>query len=56
MSTLALAWILHHPLLTAAIIGPRRPAHLDPALAALGVGLSTEDAKRIAGFFVLPRG
>jgi aryl-alcohol dehydrogenase-like predicted oxidoreductase len=56
MSTLALAWILHHPLLTAAIIGPRRPTHLDPALAALRVGLSAEDAKRIAGFFSRPGG
>src|SRR5437773_917493 len=37
MSTLALAWVLHHPLMTAAIIGPRSPSHLDPALAALGV-------------------
>ena len=51
MSTLALAWVLHHPLATAAIIGPRRPAHLDSALAALPVALSPEDAARLRGLF-----
>src|SRR6266571_7950633 len=50
-SALALAWVLHHPLMTAAIIGPRRPEHLDPALAALGVALSAADAARLAGLF-----
>ena len=47
MSTLALAWVLHHPRMTAAILGPRRPSHLDSALAALDVTLSAEDAARI---------
>jgi aryl-alcohol dehydrogenase-like predicted oxidoreductase len=47
MGTLALAWVLHHPRMTAAILGPRRPAHLDSALAALEVTLSAEDAARI---------
>jgi len=55
MSTLALAWVLHHPLMTAAIIGPRRPAHLDSALAALDVTLSAEDAARLEGSIVLPQ-
>ena len=55
VSTLALAWVLHHPLMTAAIIGPRRPAHLDSALAALGVMLSVEDAARLKGLLALPR-
>ena len=55
MSTLALAWVLRHPLITAAIIGPRRPAHLDSALAALGVTLSAEDAARFKGLLMLPR-
>jgi aryl-alcohol dehydrogenase-like predicted oxidoreductase len=54
MSTLALAWVLHHPLMSAAIIGPRRPAHLDSALAALEVTLSGEDAARLEGFFAHP--
>jgi aryl-alcohol dehydrogenase-like predicted oxidoreductase len=51
MSTLALAWVLHHPLMSAAIIGPRRPEHLDQAVAALDVTLSPDDAGRLAGFF-----
>ena len=34
-ATLALAWLLGDPRLTAVIVGPRRPAHLAPALAAL---------------------
>lgn len=51
MSTLALAWVLHHPQMTAAIIGPRRPAHLDVALAALTVTLSPEDVARLGGLF-----
>jgi 1-deoxyxylulose-5-phosphate synthase len=45
-STLALAWVLHQPLMTAAIVGPRRPAHLDAALAALTVDLTSDDAAR----------
>ena len=40
MSALALAWVLHHPRMDAAIVGPRTPAHLDAALAALSVALS----------------
>ena len=50
MSALALAWVLHHPLMTAAIVGPRQPAQLDSALAALGMTLSAEDAARVSGF------
>lgn len=44
MGTLALAWALHHPQMTAIILGPRRPEHLDPAVAALGLTLSAEEA------------
>ena len=51
VSTLALAWVLHHPRMTAAILGPRRPAHLDTALAALEVALSATEADRLAGLF-----
>jgi aryl-alcohol dehydrogenase-like predicted oxidoreductase len=52
VSTLALAWVLHHPRMSAAIIGPRRPAHLDSALAALDVTLSAEDVARLGGLLV----
>jgi len=48
---LALAWALHHPLMTAVILGPRRPEHLEPGLAALAVTLSEEDARRLRALF-----
>jgi aryl-alcohol dehydrogenase-like predicted oxidoreductase len=51
MSTLATAWVLHHPRMTAAIIGPRRASQLDAAVAALGVALSSEEAARLKGLF-----
>jgi len=50
-STLALAWVLRHPRMTAAIIGPRRPEHVHSAVRALGVTLSDDEAERIAGLF-----
>ena len=34
MAALALAWLLANPQVTAVIVGPRRPAQLEPALAA----------------------
>jgi len=51
VSALALAWVLHHPRMDAAIVGPRRPSHLDTALAALDIVLSDEDAARLAKLF-----
>ena len=51
VSSLALAWVLAHPRMDAAVIGPRRPAHLDAAIAALDIELSSEDADRLAGLF-----
>jgi aryl-alcohol dehydrogenase-like predicted oxidoreductase len=51
MSALALAWALAQPAVDAAIIGPRRPAHLDEALAAVALELSRSDLDRIARFF-----
>ena len=35
-ATLAFAWLLEQPGVTAVVVGPRRPEHLQPALAALG--------------------
>jgi aryl-alcohol dehydrogenase-like predicted oxidoreductase len=55
MSTLALAWVLHHPQMNAAIIGPRSPSHLDAALGALSVSLSPQDMARLGGLFPAPR-
>lgn len=39
---LALGFVLAHPAVTSAIIGPRTPAHLDAALTALDVHLSAD--------------
>jgi aryl-alcohol dehydrogenase-like predicted oxidoreductase len=55
MSALALAWVLHHPQMNAAIVGPRRPAHLDAALAALAIDLSRDDVARMAALFPVTR-
>jgi aryl-alcohol dehydrogenase-like predicted oxidoreductase len=43
LSTLALAWVITDPDITAAIIGPRTPEHLDQACAAVEVELTTAD-------------
>jgi aryl-alcohol dehydrogenase-like predicted oxidoreductase len=51
VSALALAWVLHHPQMDAAIVGPRRPSHLDTALAALDITLSDDEAARLARMF-----
>jgi 1-deoxyxylulose-5-phosphate synthase len=41
----ALAWVLHQPFPTYAIIGPRTPAELLDSVGALGVELTTEEAR-----------
>jgi len=51
MSALALAWVLHHPRVDAAIIGPRNVAHLDAALAGLKIDLSEADRARLGALF-----
>ena len=42
-ATLALAWVLSHPSVTAAVVGPRRPEHLEPAFAALDAELDRDE-------------
>ncbi len=51
MAGLALAWVMSHPLVTAPIIGPRRPEHLQPAREALTITLTDEERQTVAGFF-----
>jgi aryl-alcohol dehydrogenase-like predicted oxidoreductase len=51
MAALALAWVMAHPLVTAPIVGPRRPDQLDPARRALDITLSEDERATIAGFF-----
>jgi aryl-alcohol dehydrogenase-like predicted oxidoreductase len=51
MDALALAWVLHHPQVDAAIIGPRTPAHLASALAAVDIALTAREAAELAAVF-----
>ena len=51
MSALALAWVLDHPRVDAAIIGPRTVAHLNAALASTTVTLSGDDVSGLARLF-----
>jgi aryl-alcohol dehydrogenase-like predicted oxidoreductase len=49
MAGLALAWVMSHPLVTAPIIGPRRPEHFEPVREALALCLSAEEREQIVG-------
>ena len=40
---IALAWVLHQPVVTSPIIGASKPHHLDDAIGALSVSLSEEE-------------
>jgi aryl-alcohol dehydrogenase-like predicted oxidoreductase len=51
MPTLAFAWLLTDPRIAAVVVGPRRPGHLDPAIAALEVQLSPPERDELASFF-----
>jgi aryl-alcohol dehydrogenase-like predicted oxidoreductase len=50
-ATLALAWVVSNPAVSAIVVGPRRPQHLEPALAALELELSESERAEIASFF-----
>jgi aryl-alcohol dehydrogenase-like predicted oxidoreductase len=50
-ATLAVAWLLGHPDVTAVVVGPRRPEQLDAALAAVDVELSAADRNELAAVF-----
>lgn len=49
--TLALAWLLAQPWVTAVVVGPRRPEHLAPALHAMAHPLSKAEADEVAELF-----
>jgi aryl-alcohol dehydrogenase-like predicted oxidoreductase len=51
MPTLAIAWVLAHPEVTAVIVGPRRPEHLEPARQALELALSPAERDELASLF-----
>jgi aryl-alcohol dehydrogenase-like predicted oxidoreductase len=50
-AALALAWLLADPRITSVIVGPRRPEHLEPALAALEHPATADECDRLAGLF-----
>jgi aryl-alcohol dehydrogenase-like predicted oxidoreductase len=51
MPTLAFAWLLTDPRISAVVVGPRRPGHLEPAMTALEVELSPAERDELASFF-----
>jgi aryl-alcohol dehydrogenase-like predicted oxidoreductase len=51
MATLALAWALAHPDVTAIVVGPRRPEHLEPAREALELRLTDAERDELTGLF-----
>ena len=53
-ANVALAWLLHNPVVTAPIIGPRTAGQLDGALRALAIQLSEEVLKRLQDIFPGP--
>ena len=53
---LALAWLLHNPVVTAPIIGPRTLGQLDGSLAALEITLSGEALKKLDEIWPGPGG
>ncbi len=44
---IALAWMLHKPVVTSPIVGATKPRHLEDAVAAVGVKLSPEEIARL---------
>lgn len=48
MAALALAWLMTHPVVTAPIVGPRKPAHFQPVREALDLKLSPEERDEIS--------
>jgi len=51
VSTLAIAWVLAQPTVTAVVVGPRRPEHLEPAVRAVESPLSKAEAGELADLF-----
>jgi aryl-alcohol dehydrogenase-like predicted oxidoreductase len=46
-AALALAWLLADSRVTAVVVGPRRPAHLEPALVALHLAVDRDELARL---------
>jgi aryl-alcohol dehydrogenase-like predicted oxidoreductase len=50
-ATLAFAWLFSNPDVTAVVVGPRRPGHLEPARRALELELTSAERAEIGAFF-----
>ena len=50
-AALATAWVLSHPQATAVVVGPRRPEHLESALAATELALTSQERDELAELF-----
>jgi aryl-alcohol dehydrogenase-like predicted oxidoreductase len=50
-ATLAFAWLVAQPAVTAVVVGPRRPEHLEPAVRALELDLDEAEAAELAALF-----
>jgi aryl-alcohol dehydrogenase-like predicted oxidoreductase len=51
VSTLAIAWVLAQPTVTAVVVGPRGPGHLEAAVRAVESPLSRAEADELADLF-----
>jgi aryl-alcohol dehydrogenase-like predicted oxidoreductase len=51
MASVALAWVLSHPLVAGAVVGPRRPAQLGVVEDALRLELTPSERDELAGLF-----
>lgn len=54
-ASLALAWVLANPRVDSLVIGPRRPIHLDQAVAALAIDLPADEVVRLADLLAPPQ-
>jgi aryl-alcohol dehydrogenase-like predicted oxidoreductase len=53
-ATLAVAWVMNHPAVTAPIIGARNLAQLEPSLAAADLAMTLEERASISALSVEP--
>ena len=51
VATLSFSWLFSSPDVTAVVVGPRRPQHLEPARRALELELSRDERDELAAFF-----
>ena len=51
MGALAIGWLLSNPLVTAPIIGPRKPSHFQPVREALDLRLTAEERDELTALF-----